>query len=106
MRGRVSYSKPLHRRKRIFCNDLTCTLDQMKENVYCNLLRLKYLKCRRRDSTYPKFLKSLISGDISLDTHENRGFFAFCPVCPVEPISAFYGQDGQELKMPSKLTIP
>ena len=35
--------------------------------------------------------------------HEYRGFFAFrpfrCfrPVCPVEPISVFYGQDGQEL---------
>jgi hypothetical protein len=49
--------------------------------------------------SYPKFCKSLISGRISSDTHENRGFFAFCPfrpVCPVEPISAFYGQDGQE----------
>ena len=58
---------------------------------------------RGRDSTYPKFLKLLISGNISSDTHENRGFFAFCPVCPfrpvcpVEPISAFYGQDRQEL---------
>jgi len=26
-----------------------------------------------------------------------HSFFCFCPFCPVEPISAFYGQDGQEV---------
>lgn len=66
MRVRVLYSKPLHRRKRIFCNDLTCKLDQMKENVYCNFLRLKSLKCRKRDSNYPHFCKSLILKEDSL----------------------------------------
>jgi hypothetical protein len=50
----------------------------------------------------PAFPKLLISGSIASNTHEYRGFFAFLPfrffrpVCPVEPISAFYGQDGQE----------
>jgi hypothetical protein len=50
----------------------------------------------RGDSTYPKFCKLLIFGDIDSNTHEYREFFAFRPVCPVEPISALYGQDGQE----------
>jgi hypothetical protein len=31
--------------------------------------------------------------------HEYGPFFAFRPVCPVEPISAFYGQDGQEVEI-------
>ena len=54
------------------------------------------------DSTYPKFCKLLIPTNIASNTHEYRRFFAFRPVCcfrpvrPVEPISAFYGQDGQE----------
>jgi hypothetical protein len=62
-------------------------------------------RCLRKvDSTYPKFLKLLISGNISPNTHEYSGFRAFrpvCPfrlVCPVEPISVFYGQDGQEAR--------
>jgi hypothetical protein len=61
-------------------------------------------ECWRRggDSTYPKFRKLLISGNIGPNTYEYRRFRDFCPVCPfrpvcpVEPISAFYGQDGQE----------
>jgi hypothetical protein len=54
---------------------------------------------REWDSTYPDFLKLLISGDIGSNMHEYGRFFDFCPVCPfrpVEPIFAFYGQDGQE----------
>jgi hypothetical protein len=41
----------------------------------------------------------LILKEKASNAHENRGFFAFRPVCPfrpVEPISTFYGQDGQE----------
>ena len=56
----------------------------------------KFAWCQRRDSIYPSFCKSLISRNIASNTHEYRRFFDFRPVCPVEPISAFYGQDGQE----------
>jgi hypothetical protein len=62
----------------------------------------------RGDSTCPHFCKSLILKGHASNTHEYRGFFDFRPVCPfrpvrsVEPISVFYGQDGQEARYPQE----